>query len=207
MGYTHDDIEVLEGLEGIRRRPAMYIGDLSDPATLTCLVVETLCLAADELAAETATRATVTLRSDGTITVEDDGLGLSVDEVGGGRRHAEVIASQLSACRLRKVNQGVGEHFCSNGIVVTNALSAFFELAIARRGETWTQRYERGLALAPLSRSGTTEQHGTRISFLPDPGFVGAARVDAGALALRIAELGGPLVDRIALVDLRTTRA
>jgi len=80
MEYGSDEIVVLKGLEGIRRRPDMYLGDPSDPASLTCLVIETLCIAADELVAGTATRATVTLHDDGTITVEDDGLGLSVDE-------------------------------------------------------------------------------------------------------------------------------
>lgn len=194
-----DEIAVLAGLAAVRRRPSMYVGDPSNPDTLACLVVQSLCLAADELAAGTATRATVTLGRDA-IVVEDDGVGVPVEETPSGLRAAEVLFSALTACRLAKADAGVGRAFCGAGIVGTNALSTYFEAHIARDGEAWFVRYERGERVAPMTCTGPTAQHGTRLVFRPDPTIFGDARVDPDVLRARLDELAADASVTVRLV-------
>src|SRR4051812_21869644 len=127
MPITAADIEILPGIEAVRRRPALFVGDPRSPGVLECVVVESLCLAADQLALGTASRATLTIAA-ADLTVRDDGTGLSVEILRHGRRFAEVVVSELHACRLTKVTEDVGVRFCSSGIAVTNALCRFFEI-------------------------------------------------------------------------------
>ncbi len=204
--YLADGIDVLPALEAVRRRPHFFLGDLTDtadPEVLNCLVVETLCLAADALASGVASRVELTLQTGGEVTVEDDGPGLAIEPYNGQISHAERIVSTLSACRLVKVHAGVGDEYCKNGIVVTNALSEFFNLDVARGGEAWSLRYERGVQTLPLTRVGPTENHGTRVRFRPDPAIFGPREIDAARLLVRLGALG---LRGLAFVDARQRR-
>lgn len=196
------EIEVLGESEAVRRRPSMFIGDPREAGTLVCLVVEAVCLAAEQLVLGTALQATVTLAPEG-VLVEDDGDGLSVEVDANGRPHAENIASVLYACRLAKAGPEFGERFCSAGIFVTNALSQFFEMDFVREGARWFQRYERGRAVAPLACVGPSAERGTRLRFRPDPELFGDARIDADVLRARLQEHDHELHGRIGVLDRR----
>jgi DNA gyrase subunit B len=202
MPLTAADIEILPGLEPVRRRPAMFVGEPRSPGVLECVVIESVCLAADQIALGTASRATLTVGPTD-VVVQDDGLGLPVDVRRDGRRVAESLVSELHACRLAKAVPEVGGGFCTAGIAITNALCAFFEMDFVRDGERWFQRYERGLELAPLANLGPSTAKGLKLRFQPDPQIFGDARIDAELLRERLAEHETDLNGRIAIIDAR----
>lgn len=186
--YTADGIELLTAQEAIRRRPTMYLGEpLAAPTVLGLLVQQVLCWALDEAARGTANELRVTLHADGSIAVADDGAGMPVvpDPVSG-RPMAERFMTVLAACRAAKHHAAVAEKYCHKGMVVTNALSAWCTLEVARDGQRWCQRYELGVAVTELERVGTTRATGTEIRFRPDPMFFADRAIDEADLERRL---------------------
>lgn len=195
------EIKVLEGLEAVRRRPALYIGDPRDPATLVRLVAETASIAASQLVLGQATQVTIVLGRE-EVRVEDDGPGLPVILTKNGQRAAELLCSVISGHFLPKELWDLGARFGLYGIVVTNALSEFLEVDFVTDGEAWFQRYERGRALAPMASRGPSSRRGTTIRFQFDRSIVVDAPVAVDALRERFDE--HPEVrGRIAIVDAR----
>jgi topoisomerase-4 subunit B len=184
--YTASDIEVLEGLEPVRRRPGMYIGGTDDRA-LHHLVAEVLDNAMDEAVAGHANWIDLSLDADGFVTVRDNGRGIPVDDHPKypGKSALEVILTTLhSGGKFSNKVYATSGGLHGVGLSVVNALSDDLRIEVARDRQVYLQRYSRGLPQGPLERGGAVQnRRGTTISFHPDPEIFGAdARMQPGRL-------------------------
>jgi DNA gyrase subunit B len=206
--YTAESIQVLEGLEAVRRRPGMYIGSTDDRG-LHHLVWEVVDNSIDEAMAGHATTITVTIATDGMVTVQDDGRGVPVGKHSTGKDALEVVHTVLHAGgKFGGGGYKVYGGLHGVGVSVVNALSSWMRVETARDGHIWCQEYERGKPLAPVKKIGPQgDRRGTRTSFRADPEVFETTDYSFATISQRLRE-SAYLTKRvwITLIDERVDR-
>jgi DNA gyrase subunit B len=188
--YDASKIQVLKGLEAVRKRPAMYIGDVSQRG-LHHLVYEVVDNSVDEALAGYCSEIRVCIGKDNSISVEDNGRGIPVD------KHAEMKVSALQVVMTTLHAGGKFDHGTYKvsgglhgvGVSVVNALSEWCEVEVARDGNVYFQRYDRGAHVAPVKKTGTRKKSGTKTHFLPDDQIFQQTVFTFDVLSSRLREL------------------
>ncbi len=190
MKYDADKIQVLKGIEAVRRRPAMYIGD-TGPRGLHHLVFEVVDNSVDEAMVGNCDSIQVSLHADKTVTVVDNGRGIPVDIHPTQKKPGvEVVMTTLHAgAKFDDKTYRISGGLHGVGVSVVNALSEWLEVEVMKDGKVYFQRFEKGETKSKLKVTGTSKKTGTKITFRPDPGIFKTADFSFEMLSERLREL------------------
>jgi DNA gyrase subunit B len=189
--YSADKIKILEGLEAVRKRPGMYIGDTSVRGLHHC-VYEIVDNSIDEALAGHARNIRVTIHVDNSVTVEDDGRGIPTGMHSSGISAVEVVMTKLHAGG--KFNEEGGAYKVSGGLhgvgaAVVNALSSVLSVEVKQNGKVYQMTFHKGKRVAPLAEVGVTQERGTKTTFKPDPEIFQVTEFSFDTLCNRLREL------------------
>jgi len=190
QAYSADQIQVLEGLEGVRKRPAMYIGS-TDARGLHRLIFEVVDNSIDEALAGFCTEINVTLNPDDSVTVKDNGRGIPVEvHAQTGKPALEVVMTMLHAGgKFDHKTYRVSGGLHGIGVSAVNALSEWLEVEVHLNGSSYKQRYERGVTVTPVQKVGQSDNHGTIVRFRADPEIFEETKYDYRIVIARLREL------------------
>lgn len=188
--YNADKIQVLKGLEAVRKRPAMYIGDTGSRG-LHHMVFEVVDNSIDEALAGSCDLIRVVLNDDGSVSVEDNGRGIPVDMHSTQKRPAlEVVMTVLHAGgKFDQKSYKISGGLHGVGVSVVNALSIDLEAKVEMDGKVYVQRYKQGIPVKDMEMTGSTKRRGTTITFMPDPDIFPETRFSFDILSERLREL------------------